>query len=233
MQELVNAIQGAGLVPVETDVKLENFELEILSPVPATGKYSLQEPLPKQLLRPWALPNTDATPKFTLFYFWLPGCENCNEGLQMLNSLSSSTKFPPNLQLALVAYESDLTVAVAAQAESIGLQVPIFLDPKGAVTERLAALGSPSTFLMDPSGQILARLNGEVDFDTPAFDVLLARIGFMANEYRHSEVKAHADTRVTILGIPAFGLIFIGILIFVCYSVIKSIARHRRVAPRE
>ena len=46
--------------------------------------------------------------------------------------------------------------------------LPILLDPDGGVLDRLNADGIPLTLVINPAGQLVARLEGEADWNTPA-----------------------------------------------------------------
>lgn len=263
MMTLREAILSAGLLPVDSDVRIDNFTLETLNRDPVQGGVSIAEPLAQMPLFPWLTGNEGArapgsvglTPpapageRVTFFYFWMPGCDNCIEGMRALTDVSSSARFPELLRTAFVAYETDgLTQRVADDIKAARLKGPVYIDLKGGLAQRLGALGSPALFLADEEGKVVARLNGEISFDSPGFDLLLATIrDYQAGQQQldknsaapglserlRAEVATKSSPRVTFLSIPIFGWIFVGALLVVCYCMIKSVMRQRKNSPRE
>lgn len=250
MLTLQEAIRQAGLIPVDAGVHLENYLYNVLSR-DSQGNISIAEPLAQLTMRPWenapvgaAVNSPSAVPKVSLIYFWMPGCENCIAGMNELQRVSTSKRFPSNFQVAFVATEIDVTQSVADDMNSAGLAGPVFVDTKGAVAERLAVLGSPGLVLVDEKGSVVARFNGEVEFDSPGFDLLMSKIKSygetqnlqpglrtrsLADAIR-TEVKIIPEPAVTFLSIPLFGLIFIGAFAIICYCIAKSVMRHRKIS---
>ena len=254
MLTLVEAIRAAGLIPVDAGVHLENYLYDVLTR-DAQGKVSIAEPLAQQVMRPWEISNENftkpvpvASPKVTLIYFWMPGCENCTEGMNELQQLSQTPRFPPNLQISFMAYNVDITQSVADDMAAAHLAGPVYVDTNGAIAERLAVLGSPALVLVDEQGTVVARFNGEVEFDSPGFDLLLSKIGSAAQpSLKHpektretlnmplaytirTEVKVPRSPTVTFLSVPLFGIFLIGAFIIICYGIGKSVMRHRKIS---
>ena len=250
MLTLQEAIRQAGLIPVDAEVHLDNYLYDVLSR-DSQGKISIAEPLAQLTMRPWenvpsnlAINSASVVPKVSLIYFWMPGCENCISGMNELQRVSVSERFPTNFQVAFVATEIDVTQSVADDMNSAGLAGPVFVDSKGAIAERLAVLGSPALVLVDEKGTVVARFNGEVEFDSPGFDLLMSKIKSygdtqsvqpgsarrtLADAIR-SEVKMIPEPAVTFLSIPVFGFFFIGAFAIICYCIGKSVMRHRKIS---
>lgn len=252
MLTLRAALRQAGLVPIETELRLENYSIDVLQR-DSKGLVSISEPLNQKFLRPWENQSAGTNPlqsitdaKLTLIFFWMPGCENCIESMKELRLVSLSPRFPTNLQVSFMAYGIDYTQSVADDMETAQLPGPVFLDSSGGISERLAILGSPALVLLDEIGTVVAHMNGEINFDSPGFDLLLSKIkmyGAAPQTYYNgtsrtfsTSMKAETEQatapRVTFLGVPFFGFFFIGGFLVICYCLVKSQMRHRMLLQR-
>lgn len=233
---IVQAILGAGLTPIFNDVKLSNFALPYV--VLTRGTVGFQEPLPTEELFPWQN-NQEEQPQISLMYFWLHDCTSCAEDAKFLSQLSHSSRMPNNLTIRLFLHGTNASKIVADDVENIGISSKVYLDPNDGIGQRLGVIGSPSVFLLDEKGFVVGYFNGRVDFDTPGFDILLARIASQAQEpmphkdksRAHQVTKslreamlAHTETKagtksVNFLVDSKFFLTSLGLLVVLCYPV--------------
>ncbi len=243
MITLKDAILGTGILPVEAEVRLDNFALPYLS-ANAQGKYEYQTKLQSEVLRPWDNGLTknlaNQKEKLSLLYFWNSTCENCRDGLLSLDSWAHNARLPSQLQIKLIAYDEDTSDSVADIGNVLKLTQPLYIDESGGIAERLAVLGSPGVVLLDEVGRVVGRMNGDVDFDSPNFEIFLGRLALEPIAQGHtplhqkifSEVKSAQPAPVTILGVPVNKVFFMGILILVCYCIWKFTLSGRKLARR-
>lgn len=243
MITLKDAILGTGMLPVEAVVQLDNFALPFLK-ANDQGKYEYQTKLNSEVLRPWdsqlkgELSNQGA--KISLLYFWNSTCENCRDGLLLLDSWARNSRLPVQLQIKLIAYDEDTSDSVADIGNVLKLTQPLYIDESGGIAERLAVLGSPGVVLLDEVGRVVGRLNGDVDFESPNFELFLGRLALEPVEKGqlpfhqkiNSEVKLAQPAPVSILGVPVNKVFFVGILFLVCYCIWKFTLSGRKLKRR-
>jgi thiol-disulfide isomerase/thioredoxin len=238
MKTFQEALVGAGLIPVETDVYVANNLLGVIDPRTFVQKRVAGE-FPTTALRPWEQ-DLSLPKKNTLLYFWFPECENCRIGLTSLNRLFEDKKFPDNLQLVNVAFGTDATQLIVDEMNALKLSMKVYLDPSGGYAERLGVLAAPSVALLDTEGKVVARFNGELDFDSPGFDILLSKIAhsndllkngqtLTLQDLLRTEVKAESVLPVTFLNLRVENWTALGLFVLVWYCIYRFMQRHRRV----
>ena len=55
---------------------------------------------------------------------------------------------------------------VAAFAATTGIELPLLLDPTGAVVHQFEAVGLPTTYIVDKQGRLAYKAAGERDWDS-------------------------------------------------------------------
>ena len=68
------------------------------------------------------------------------------------------------LQVIAVSLDRELEEKVAEFVDRLNLTFPILLDPDGVVSGPYGANELPSTFILNPDGQVIAAAKGERDW---------------------------------------------------------------------
>jgi thioredoxin-related protein len=213
-----DVFQGAGLVPVQAEVLLPHLTLKYWSPQ-REG----------ELLEKEVKPSGKA---LDLFFFWMPQCESCFESMKDLARVSQDPRWQAVLKIEAVAMETDLTAYLKKSAEDTHWPQGFLVDAKGGLAERLAVLGAPGVVISDKNGNIVARFNGDIDFQSPGFELLLSRVRQVQSqaitEVMKSEVKATPILAAKVLGVPITGYFFLFAALLICYPMAKSVIRRRK-----
>jgi len=103
--------------------------------------------------------------KPVLLTFWATSCPGCIEEIPLLSELYK-TYAARGLQVIGVAMNYDPEAQVRALRDRLKVPYPLALDKDGAVS---AAMGTvrltPTTFLLDPQGQVVYQKIGIFDLD--------------------------------------------------------------------
>lgn len=226
------ALRGAGFIPVKADVSVPVLALQTWTPF-RPNDFAPVESRPSGALA-------------DLYYFWMPGCESCFDSLHDLASLKSDPSLFGVLGIHAVVVESDLTAQFSADAAAAGWTHDVLVDGMGGFAERLGVLGAPGVLVGDSAGKVVARFNGEIDFDSPGFELFVAHLKNLAKDVAaqgeggdkkdaialssvlRAEVKSAPGERVSFLGVPAAGYFFLFALLLICYPMTKSVIQLRK-----
>ncbi len=102
---------------------------------------------------------SDLAGKRVLLNFWATWCAPCR--LEMPVIVAEAAKDPDTLVIAVNVQEA--LAGVTAFAEEFDMALPVALDGHGALRNRFALPGLPSTFLIDEAGIVVARAFGPLD----------------------------------------------------------------------
>lgn len=100
--------------------------------------------------------------KQTILVFWKYGCSSCIEEIQAIQTVSDEYKVPI---LTVCINPVDTLNSVVAILGSLGLTVPVVLDPTSAVAREYGVSTIPDLMLVDQNGKITGRKKGGVDID--------------------------------------------------------------------
>jgi len=124
--------------------------------------------------RPVSLADFKGRP--VLINLWATWCAPCVAEMPSLDRLAAERAGTP---LALMAISEDrrgeTAVAPFVDGHDIG-KLPIFLDPKSAVTHAFGVEAIPTTILIDRQGREVGRLTGPAAWDGPAARRLIDRL---------------------------------------------------------
>lgn len=95
---------------------------------------------------------SDFEGKWVLVNFWATWCGPCRQEMPALSDWANAHQ-PDAAVLAVNLSEDRGTVA--RFAEEYRLQFPVLLDPGGEAHDSYRVQGAPSTYLVDPAGQVV------------------------------------------------------------------------------
>jgi thiol-disulfide isomerase/thioredoxin len=141
---------------------------------PLTGDMAEFTPLRARVPAP-PLPFTDAEGrghnlaelrgKFVILNFWATWCGPCVEELPKLDALARAPVVA-NMVVATIAQDRRGAAVVVPFLTTKGLNaLPRFLDADGAAGRVLNVEALPTTFLVDPEGQIIGSIDGAADWN--------------------------------------------------------------------
>jgi thiol-disulfide isomerase/thioredoxin len=108
---------------------------------------------------------------------WASWCPPCIAELPSFAAIAPKLAASKILVLPIsIDYEGLKVVQPFYTSHKIA-NLPILLDPDGTVADTLGGPGIPITIVINPAGQIVARLDGAANWDTPA---TLARLQHLA-----------------------------------------------------
>ena len=101
-----------------------------------------------------------------LVNLWATWCAPCVKEMPSLDRMQA--RFGPMLDVIAVSEDRNGAAQVTPFIAKFGiLSLTIDLDPEGALSSALEIKGLPTSYLVDPHGQIVARLEGAADWDAP------------------------------------------------------------------
>jgi thiol-disulfide isomerase/thioredoxin len=103
--------------------------------------------------------------------FWATWCGPCRSEMPSMEALYNRYKDEGFEILAVNCMESK--PEVLAFMKNNGLSFPAALDEDGKVSNSYGIQAIPTTFILDRDGQIIVRLVGSINWDTPAMHAAL------------------------------------------------------------
>jgi thiol-disulfide isomerase/thioredoxin len=117
---------------------------------------------------------SDFKGKFVLLNLWATWCQPCIKEMPSLVDLQK--KFGSALTVVAVSEDHRGEVIVKLFVQKLGLDtLKIGLDPKSAVSRAFDVRGLPSSFLIDPSGKIVGKVEGAADWDSDQLRAVLIK----------------------------------------------------------
>jgi thiol-disulfide isomerase/thioredoxin len=114
-------------------------------------------PLPATVLHPPAVSVPSLRGKPALVAFWASWCGPCHEDAPALRAAAGEL----GRRARVVAVDWDDGAAAArAFVRRYGWSFPVLADDEGTTGERYGLAGLPTTFVLDPSGDIVRTLRG-------------------------------------------------------------------------
>ena len=104
--------------------------------------------------------------KLVLVHFWATWCPPCREELPSLAGLNGKMAGKPFRLLAL-SIDQEGNEAVQKLFGRLGITLPVLLDPSSQVAKQYGITGVPETFIISPSGVILKKVVGSMEWSSP------------------------------------------------------------------
>ena len=102
--------------------------------------------------------------RYVLLNFWATWCAPCREEMPSMERLYRKLG-PKRLTVVAVSQDSEVD-QVPAMVAKLGVTFPIALDPTMKISDQFGVSALPSTFLIDPSGHVIAATMGGREWDS-------------------------------------------------------------------
>ncbi|MCA0997571.1 MULTISPECIES: TlpA disulfide reductase family protein [Roseobacteraceae] len=121
---------------------------------------------------------SDLEGKWALVNFWATWCAPCREEMPALSALQKDMG-GDSFEVVTIATGRNPPPAMQSFFDEIGVDnLPLNRDPKSKLARQMAVLGLPVSVILNPEGEEVARLTGDVDWASEnARAVLAALIG--------------------------------------------------------
>ena len=109
--------------------------------------------------------------KVTVINFWATWCPPCIREIPSLNRLKQKMQGMP-FELISINYAEE-EASIKDFMRQVHVNFPVLLDHDGAFAQRWKVISYPSTFIIDPEGNIRYGVNAAIEWDNPE---VIARI---------------------------------------------------------
>lgn len=117
-----------------------------------------------------AMSLADYQGKLLVVNFWATWCAPCRKEMPMFSELQAELQDELGadaFEVVTLATGRNSPSGMARFFESIGVEnLPLHRDPKQKVAQAMGVLGLPTTVILSPDGQELARMQGEADWSS-------------------------------------------------------------------
>jgi thiol-disulfide isomerase/thioredoxin len=113
--------------------------------------------------QPWRL--SDLRGRAVVINFWASWCAPCQAEMPSLQALAH-THGPDKLVVLAVNFKESAPVALRF-VQRTGLELPVLLDPQGAIARQWQVKVFPSTVLIAADGKVKVVVRGELDWTGP------------------------------------------------------------------
>jgi len=106
--------------------------------------------------------------------FWATWCQPCRREMPTLVKLHEKMS-GAGLKILIVSIDADRG-AVERYLTATPLPLRVLLDPGRAAADRYSVVTIPSSFVLDPEGRVVERIDGEADWTNPELLSTLQRL---------------------------------------------------------
>lgn len=99
--------------------------------------------------------------------FWATWCGPCRDEMPVLMKFVRETKNDLHVEFLAISVDEEWEVVDAWLKERGLSDLPVALDPKGAIAVRYGTTGYPETLFIAPSGEIVQHFVGMADWSKP------------------------------------------------------------------
>ncbi|WP_128253237.1 TlpA family protein disulfide reductase [Falsirhodobacter deserti] len=111
------------------------------------------------------VPTGDLAGKWTVLNFWATWCPPCRHEMPSLDRLQAQR---PDLAVVTVATGRNAVPKIREFFEEEGItNLQALRDPDMALSRSVGVIGLPVTLILNPEGQIVGRLTGDAEWDSP------------------------------------------------------------------
>lgn len=108
-----------------------------------------------------------------LVHFWATWCPPCREELPELARLDKAMAGKP-FRLLGISVDKEGNGAVQRLFGQLKITIPVLFDPSAQVAQQYGTTGVPETFIVSPTGVILKKIVGPLDWNSPEVLAYLA-----------------------------------------------------------
>lgn len=102
-----------------------------------------------------------------LLNIWATWCVPCRKEMPALDRLQQKLGGPA-FQVLVLSIDTEGAAAVRRFYKEVGIRaLAVYVDPTTRASDKLGAIGIPTTLLVDPQGREVARRTGQAEWDSP------------------------------------------------------------------
>lgn len=117
---------------------------------------------------------SDFRGRWVFLHFWASWCGPCRKEMPTINKLASSFS-DQQLKIIMINTAEDEDTIFTFLGE-ISMDLPVYMDRDGVVTEHWKPRGLPTTFLIDPEGYVRYQAIGGRAWHRPEFDAFFKKL---------------------------------------------------------
>lgn len=165
-QQKLNSIEGEPEIEVTLQQELEQIFISVETPENLEMKYvEVESPDGKPV------PLKKNTEKMTLLNYWAPWCIYCIAELPDLRALQTRH---PEIEIMYIGDGKSSVLQLREMMETAQLPVEkTFFDIRGFFKREMKIKGVPMTIIVDRTGNVLYKLEGDADWDLPVIEKML------------------------------------------------------------
>ncbi|MFC2968408.1 TlpA family protein disulfide reductase [Acidimangrovimonas pyrenivorans] len=104
--------------------------------------------------------------KYVVLNFWATWCAPCRKEMPTLDRLQADLGGAKFQVLPVATLRNSVPAVKRFFAEDKIANLPVMLDPHGALAHQIGVMGLPVTLILDPEGREIGRLIGDADWDS-------------------------------------------------------------------
>ncbi len=114
--------------------------------------------------------------KYALVNFWATWCAPCRKEMPGLEALQREFG-GDTFEVVTIATTRNTLPAITRFFDEIGVtELPILIDDKSVLGREMGVFGLPTTILLDPDGNEIARLRGDADWGGESARAIIAEL---------------------------------------------------------
>ncbi len=112
--------------------------------------------------------------KYVLVNFWATWCAPCRAEMPALDALQDEFG-GERFEVVTIATGRNVLAGIHRFFDETGVKnLPILLDPRQALAREMGVFGLPTTILMDPDGNEIARMRGDAEWHSDSARAIIA-----------------------------------------------------------